>query len=162
MWAPPALSPPGLLLSVVEAWLLPHSLAGIYHFCFQKAELKVLYVCSMTHWVVLQLVQVEHTWTLNGLGYTPRSDSWQTDWNEGCLGQTRVSGKATKKSRRQSEEFGFKLWNKKKFFPTKWHQYNQIDLETASVKMVCSFLLRWGFSLTQICVMLSGYLDTTV
>jgi len=34
------------------------------------------YVCSVPHWVVLQVVQVEHTWTLNGLGCTPHSDIW--------------------------------------------------------------------------------------
>lgn len=73
----------------------------------------------------------------------------------GCLAKLQ-------RKQEDSQEFGFKLWNKEKFIHTKLHGYNPTDLETPSAKMVQSFWLKWGVSLRWIYVLLSGWLDTRV
>lgn len=73
----------------------------------------------------------------------------------GCLAKLQ-------RKQEDSQEFGFKLWNKEKFIHTKLHGYNPTDLETPSAKMVQSFWLKWGVSLRWIYVLLSGWLDIRV
>lgn len=71
-WVPTAPSFPAVLLSVVEAQLLPSHSRDL-SFLPPEGSRQSACICSKTQWVVLQLLQAEHTRALTGLGYT----SWQ-------------------------------------------------------------------------------------
>lgn len=95
------------------------SLAGIYNFCLQKAELKVLMYgawhtelcyskCTLS---IPENLMVRIALSIQTADKWPKIRTVLV--KPGCL---------TKKSWRQSQEFGLNLWNKKKC-------HNQIDLE---------------------------------